>query len=366
MGYSHWDQTPLGRGFESHLGYLQGQGDYYGHTLPSCKEPVCIYKGNANETGRGSGASGFDFWDGKEPLYEREGEYSMDSYMGRLDRILRPYGVPAGAPAPPPLFLYLAEQSIHIPIQAPPGRRLNERCRGVTGGQALTNRTTLCAMAGSLDDSLGQVATLLKKYRMWNETLVWVVSDNGGMTNWADNFPASASSNWPLRGGKTTVHEGGVRVVSFLFGGWIPETARRSKRSALMHVTDVMPTMTRLAVGKATPADGLDIWEALIHGGPTRQSLPLNIAVNRDLALTGPNLNPLLKNGREVNYTAVIEWPWKLVVGEAYINFGAKGLSNPNPSPNPNPDFGAKGLGPVRDKRARDGYWTVQGYCLQP
>jgi hypothetical protein len=156
-----------------------------------------------------------------------------------------------------------------------------------------------------------------------------VVSDNGGMTNWDDDFPASASSNWPLRGGKTTVHEGGVRVVSFLFGGAVPVEARGTKRSGLMHVTDVMPTLIQLANGgapslsspSATPPvyDGMNVWSSLITGSPTRDSLPLSIAVNRDLSLTGPSLNPFEPHGHDLNYTAAISWPYKVIVGESYI-----------------------------------------------
>jgi len=149
------------------------------------------------------------------------------------------------------------------------------------------------------------------------------------MTNWDDDFPASASSNWPLRGGKTTVHEGGVRVVSFLFGGVVPVEARGTKRSRLMHVTDVMPTLIQLANGgapslsspSAAPAvyDGMNVWSSLITGSPTRDSLPLSIAVNRDLRLTGPSLNPFEPHGHDLNYTAAISWPYKVIVGESYI-----------------------------------------------
>jgi len=100
--------------------------------------------------------------------------------MDRLDEILRPYKPPPASqgeapkrpPPPPPLFLYLAEQAVHIPIQSPPEEGFSDQCRGVTGGQTLTNRTTLCAMAGSLDASLGRVSSLLHQYDMWEDTLV--------------------------------------------------------------------------------------------------------------------------------------------------------------------------------------------------
>merc|ERR1712146_489120 len=80
-----------------------------------------------------------------------------------------------------------------------------ENCANVKGGDDMINRPVLCSMASRLDASIGHIESLLKKYSMWDNTVVWAVSDNGGMNYWQENFPASASSNWPLRGGKTTV-----------------------------------------------------------------------------------------------------------------------------------------------------------------
>ena len=54
----------------------------------------------------------------------------------------------------------------------------------------------LCAMASSLDSSVGELEQLLRGAEMWDDTLLWALSDNGGMVHWQDDFPASASSNW--------------------------------------------------------------------------------------------------------------------------------------------------------------------------
>ena len=62
-------------------------------------------------------------------------------------------------------------------------------------------------MASNVDAALGGFVEMLKAKDMWENTLLWLTTDNGGMT-WGDaalGYPAvavSVSSNWPLRGGK--------------------------------------------------------------------------------------------------------------------------------------------------------------------
>lgn len=63
-------------------------------------------------------------------------------------------------------------------------------------------------------------------------------SDNGGI-------PLFGGYNWPLRGCKATLWEGGVRAAAFVHGNMIEKKGRRSNE--LMHVTDWFPTLTSLA-----------------------------------------------------------------------------------------------------------------------
>merc|ERR1712137_1445094 len=117
-----------------------------------------------------------------------------------------------------PFFMYFAHQEIHIPLQAPPEPEYAELCADVT---ATENRNTLCQMTARLDKSIGDFVDMLKARDMWEDTLLWITTDNGGMTQYQTDFPGSASSNFPLRGGKTTLFEGGVRGVLW------PASARR-------------------------------------------------------------------------------------------------------------------------------------------
>ena len=71
----------------------------------------------------------------------------------------------------------------------------------------------------------------------------------------------SVSSNWPLRAGKATLFEGGVRGVSFVAGGYLPDAARGKTRSELMQHVDIPATMARLA--------GVE-WTLVTRPGPER------------------------------------------------------------------------------------------------
>eukprot|EP00756_Hemistasia_phaeocysticola_P023279 Hpha_TRINITY_DN15882_c1_g3::TRINITY_DN15882_c1_g3_i4::g.189326::m.189326/K12375/ARSI_J; arylsulfatase I/J len=265
LGYNKWSHTPVGRGFESYTGYLQGQVDYYNHTI--------------GDQG-GAALTGMDFWDNTtgefRAMWELYGEYTMPHYKQRVERIIDNLAPEKS------LFLYYAHQEIHIPIEYPPESKYAQACAAVPKDfpSAMMNRQALCAMMNDLDEAVGEFADLLKTKGLWENSLVWVTTDNGGMTHWANIWPASTSSNWPLRGGKASLFEGGVRVTAWLMGGLIPTTARGTVYGGLLHAVDVVPTLTaRAGVTPEANWDGKDAWSALIgtEEADTQREIPLNI-----------------------------------------------------------------------------------------
>ena len=68
----------------------------------------------------------------------------------------------------------------------------------------------------ALDLGIGNITTALKAHNMWENTLLFVIADNGG-----DN-PGGSASNYPLMGRKCLSWEGGTRVYALANGGLIP------------------------------------------------------------------------------------------------------------------------------------------------
>lgn len=104
--------------------------------------------------------------------------------------------------------------------------------------------TFLAGMLAKLDDSVGQVVQSLKSKNMLENSIIVFSTDNGGP---AAGFNYNAASNWPLRGVKNTLWEGGVRGAGLIFSPLISKPMRVSKQ--MMHITDWLPTLYSAAGG---------------------------------------------------------------------------------------------------------------------
>lgn len=83
-------------------------------------------------------------------------------------------------------------------------------------------------MVASLDESIRQLVYTLKRKRLYDNSIIIFTTDNGAA---AGGLDMSAGSNFPLRGVKNTLWEGGVRGVSFVHS---PLIKRKGKRKAAM------------------------------------------------------------------------------------------------------------------------------------
>ncbi|KAH8040298.1 hypothetical protein HPB51_010078 [Rhipicephalus microplus] len=110
----------------------------------------------------------------------------------------------------------------------------------------------------ALDQSVGNVLEALQQERMLDNSIIVFSSDNGGLP-WGSH--ASRGFNWPLRGAKTTLWEGGTRASAFIWSPLISRSRRVSHQ--LMHIVDWLPTLYRAAGGnpsKMRNLDGHDMW----------------------------------------------------------------------------------------------------------
>lgn len=93
-------------------------------------------------------------------------------------------------------------------------------------------------MLTKLDESVGKVVRALAKAKMLENSVIIFSTDNGGP---AAGFNLNAASNWPLRGVKNTLWEGGVRGAGLIWSPLIDRPKRVSGR--MMHITDWLPTI---------------------------------------------------------------------------------------------------------------------------
>ena len=97
-------------------------------------------------------------------------------------------------------------------------------------GSATTAQKTYCAMNILLDETVGNITCALEKYGLASNTLFVLVSDNGGSPNYPGN-------NYPFRGAKGSVYNGGVRGAGFVSGNLIPSSRRGGEYNGQIHVT---------------------------------------------------------------------------------------------------------------------------------
>ncbi|PWA16046.1 hypothetical protein CCH79_00018744 [Gambusia affinis] len=236
LGFYKRGCLPTQRGFDTFFGSLLGSGDYYSHY--KCEGP---------------GMCGYDLYQGEEAAWEQDrGLYSTVMFTRKAVSILANHD-----PHKQPLFLYLAYQAVHSPLQVP--ARYLERYKGIPN----PHRRKYAAMVSCLDEAIHNLTLALKHFGYYDNTVIVYSTDNGGQ-------PLAGGSNWPLRGSKATYWEGGIRGVGFVHS---PLLVRKgSKCQTLVHITDWFPTLVTLGGGTLDEdqnLDGYDVWEAISEGRPS-------------------------------------------------------------------------------------------------
>lgn len=175
-----------------------------------------------------------------------------------------------------PFFLNYWQFSVHAPFDAKAA--LIEDYRARIDPADAQRSPTYAAMVHSLDDGVGKILDAVDRLGIADNTAIVFYSDNGGnMYNEVDG--TTPTSNRPLRGGKATLYEGGVRVPAVI--SWPGVTSPGGRSDAIIQSTDLYPTLLSLLGLKATadhPLDGVDISPALrgepFDRGPTFTYFP--------------------------------------------------------------------------------------------
>lgn len=138
-----------------------------------------------------------------------------------------------------PFFLYLAYNAVHTPMQAP------ERYQDSFPHIEDPTRRTYAGMLAALDDGVGEVLAKLRELDLEENTLLFFVNDNGGSKN-------NGSNDYPLRGKKGSMWEGGIRVAFMI--QWPGRLRRGVTYDHPVIALDILPTAAALA-GAEPPRD---------------------------------------------------------------------------------------------------------------
>jgi arylsulfatase A-like enzyme/dienelactone hydrolase len=224
LGESRPAYLPTRRGFDHQYGHFFGNLDYFTHLRDGM----------------------LDWYRDDQPL--REEGYTTHLIAKEACRLIREQ------PAGQPLFLYVPFNGVHSPYQVPP--EYKEPFPSLSG-----NRQTMVAMLAAVDEAIGQIVAALEAKGRRDNTLIIFSSDNGGPA------PNRISMNTPLRAGKGTIYEGGVRVCACAtWPGHLPAGAIIKEP---LHAVDWYPTLLQLAgasLEQKQAPDGLDIWPVLARG----------------------------------------------------------------------------------------------------
>ncbi|MGD1979269.1 MAG: sulfatase [Akkermansiaceae bacterium] len=160
-----------------------------------------------------------------------------------------------------PFFLNYWQFSVHAPFDAK--KELIAKYRKLVDSTSPQRCPTYAAMIESMDDAVGTLLDTLEKFNLTGNTLIIFFSDNGGnMYNLVEGVPPT--SNHPLRGGKATQFEGGIRVPCIV--SWPGQVAKGTRSKALVQSTDFYPTIINLLGLEKEPNqvfDGMSIAPAL-------------------------------------------------------------------------------------------------------
>jgi arylsulfatase B len=305
------DHIPAGRGYDTSLVYLGHLNEYWTNAAQVQCSPATEYPQNM-----------VDLWDGDKPAWGLNNSQSCSQanqapgcvYEDELfaQRVLDT--INAHDPTTP-LYIFWAPHTVHGPLEAP--QAYIDKFSAIND----TSRRLYMSMVNFIDDKVGEVVAALKAKGMW-DNLLWVTSsDNGGPIN-------GGANNFPLKGGKFSNWEGGIRVTAFASGGALPEAVRGTTYDGLLTLPDMYATFAAVAGAegiydsKAAAAglpqpDALNMWPAISGANLTSPRARYFIGSSSNTTGGGEGPAAALEN---VTVQGVIELPYKLLIGPSTMN----------------------------------------------
>ncbi|MCM2678971.1 sulfatase family protein [Echinimonas agarilytica] len=150
-----------------------------------------------------------------------------------------------------PFFMYMSYNAPHAPLQAP--QSYIDKYSHIENKQ----RRIYAAMVDAMDDGIGTLINALKEAGKFDNTLIFFLSDNGGVypEEWLPTF--SWADNTPFRRGKVALLEGGVHVP--FIAHWPNKIKRGQTFEGLVSSLDIAATSVALAGARNGDLDGVDL-----------------------------------------------------------------------------------------------------------
>lgn len=175
----------------------------------------------------------------------KPGEYLTDRLTDEALQVIEKAGTQ-------PYFLNLWYHSVHTPIEGKP--EYVKHFEGKLNENLNHRNPQYAAMVRSLDENVGRILQ-----RAGDNTLVVFASDNGGFINEYEG--RAVTNNSPLRSGKGSLYEGGIRIPLMIRG---PGVAKGAVCEVPVVTNDLYPTLIQAAGGNDPGKhDGLSLWELL-------------------------------------------------------------------------------------------------------
>ena len=237
LGTAKEEFWPTNRGFETSYGHMTGGIGYFDHT-----------------------AAGRLDWHRNESTLREEG-YSTELIANEAINIIK------NKDQNRPLFLYVAFNAPHTPIEAP--------LKDIEKFSYLEDEKdqVYAANVNALDNEIGRIIKAIKTEGLLEETIILFFSDNGPVFDInpivkviAPNLINAKGSTAGLSGSKTSAKEGGIRVPAVM---WWKGVIENKKSEQFFFVQDLLPTLLAAANIKTSDTDkfdGEDKWSNLLTG----------------------------------------------------------------------------------------------------
>lgn len=228
---------PVKRGFDEFFGFTTGANDYIDPTRPDVREIGRRRAGGKRKEWGGRGSR--PIMRGTTAVEEED--YLTDAFSREAVSFIKKHKAR-------PFFLYVPYNAPHTPLQVT--LKYYDRFPHIKDER----KRIYAAMVSAMDDGIGDILDALKVNGLEEDTMVFFISDNGCA------LYTRACSNDPLRLGKLTQFEGGVRVPFCMkWPGHIPKGRTYDHPVSAL---DIFPTTLAAAGGKVPtdrPRDGVDL-----------------------------------------------------------------------------------------------------------